>query len=119
MASKRIEIYQCPSHLIIHLKRFKHQTPTLFTAASKKLTNLVSFPVEGLDLHEYAANGGVYDLYAVSNHTGNLKNGHYTAYCLNPINRNWYLFDDHKVTPVAADKVVTKQAYVLFYKLRN
>lgn len=63
--------------------------------------------------------GGVYDLYAVSNHTGNLKNGHYTAFCLNPVTKQWYLFDDHKVTLVAAEKVVTKQAYVLFYKIRE
>jgi len=38
----------------------------------------------------------------VSNHFGNLKNGHYTAYARNPVYGKWNNFDDHIVTEMAA-----------------
>lgn len=46
----------------------------------------VSFPLESLDLtkHITGRTDGeklIYDLYAVSNHYGNMGFGHYTAYC--------------------------------------
>jgi ubiquitin carboxyl-terminal hydrolase 4/11 len=36
----------------------------------------------------------IYDLYAVDNHYGGMGGGHYTAYCKNPEDGNWYNFDD-------------------------
>jgi hypothetical protein len=36
-----------------------------------------------------------YDLYAVSNHYGGLRSGHYTAVCKNPVVERWFKFDDH------------------------
>ena len=57
----------------------------------------------------------VYDLYAVVNHQGDTPiSGHYTASCL--VDDGWHLFDDAHVEPLAAHQVVTKEAYVLFYK---
>lgn len=47
----------------------------------------VSFPLESLDLtkhvigNEHTGEKLIYDLYAVSNHYGNMGFGHYTAYC--------------------------------------
>jgi ubiquitin C-terminal hydrolase len=32
----------------------------------------------------------IYDLYAVSLHSGGLGGGHYTAVCKNPVNNKWY-----------------------------
>ena len=91
----------------------------MFTAANKKISTLVQFPIEGLDLKPYVkSGGGIYDLYAVSNHYGNLKNGHYTAYIRSVAHRKWYTYDDHKVTSMDAGKTVTKNAYVLFYRKR-
>ena len=63
-------------------------------------------------------NGAIYDLYAVSNHFGNLKNGHYTAYIKSPIYHKWYSFDDHKVSEILEADIVSKAAYVLFYRKR-
>ena len=52
--------------------------------------------------------------------------GHYTAFVnqavarglADPAGRNWLHFDDHSVSSVPAARVVTRAAYVLFYKLR-
>ncbi|KAK4016756.1 hypothetical protein OUZ56_031722 [Daphnia magna] len=66
----------------------------------------------GLDEH-------VYDLYAVCNHHGTgLVGGHYTAYCRNPTDGMWYLFDDAHVSRVKESDIVTTSAYILFYQRR-
>lgn len=61
----------------------------------------------------------MYDLYAVSNHYGGLGGGHYTAFCRNAEDGNWYEFDDSYVRQVPASSVVTEAAYVLFYMRRD
>lgn len=61
----------------------------------------------------------VYDLYGVSNHYGSLNGGHYTAYCLNPLYNKWFEFDDTDVSRIDESKLVSKAAYVLYYKLRT
>lgn len=43
----------------------------------------------------FAANA-VYNLYAVSNHSGTTMGGHYTAYCRNPSSGEWYTFNDSR-----------------------
>ncbi len=57
----------------------------------------------------------VYDLYAVCNHLGTMTRGHYTAYCRNPADAHWYMFDDSKVQPLEEEDLVTPGAYLLFY----
>ena len=61
----------------------------------------------------------LYDLYAVCNHTGGMTGGHYTAYCKNPVDSTWYLFDDMRVERISERQIVTKAAYLLFYARRN
>lgn len=61
----------------------------------------------------------LYDLYAVCNHTGGMTGGHYTAYCKNPVDASWYLFDDMRVEKISERQIVTKAAYLLFYARRN
>jgi len=36
----------------------------------------------------------VYDLFAVSNHTGSLLSGHYTAFTKHPYSHKWHGFND-------------------------
>ncbi len=61
----------------------------------EKINELIDFPVEGLDLAQYvkgphcAEAPPVYDLYAVSHHSGGLGGGHYTATCKNFHNDKW------------------------------
>ena len=67
----------------------------------------------------------VYDLYGVANHFGSLNGGHYTAFVKNPMAAKWYEFDDNIVNKLGRtpeeiyQTVMTKSAYVLFYKLRK
>ena len=56
-----------------------------------------------------------------------MSGGHYTAYCKNFLNNKWFEFDDESIYIVAKDDdedkirqhVVSRAAYVLFYKLRK
>ena len=79
--------------LIINLKRFR--------GTQSKQNTLVNFPKDGLDMSEFVVSRDnpphrpVYDLFAVSNHIGQLSAGHYTAMTLN--RGKWYQFNDHKV----------------------
>ena len=57
-----------------------------------------------------------YDLTGIVCHHGTAGGGHYTAYALNPINEEWYEFDDSYVTQVEPSAVVNAEAYVLFYR---
>ena len=118
LAKKKIEIYTCPEILIIHLKRFKNNS---------KLRNLVKFPIEGLDMGKYIHykenenenNDYIYDLFAVSNHDGDLNGGHYYAYCKNIYENKWFEFNDSCVSEINDNNIVSKSAYVIFYKKRN
>ena len=116
LAKKKIEIFTCPEILILHLKRFKN---------TSKLENLVKFPIENLDMgkyiiyNEYNKSDNIYDLFAVGNHFGGLHGGHYIAYCKNFLDEKWYEFNDGYVEEIAHDKIVSSNAYVLFYKRKN
>lgn len=86
-ARKKMDLYKLPPVLIIHLKRFlknDHET-SFFRNASRKITEMVDFPLRTLDMSEYLINeeekkeNWIYDLYGVSNHMGKLHGGHYTA----------------------------------------
>lgn len=62
----------------------------------------------------------IYDLIGVSNHYGSMSFGHYTAFCYNHYNKDWYEFDDSHVSRVSDPaKVVSEAAYQLFYKRRG
>ena len=115
-----MEVYSAPDYLIIHLKRFSHQRNQLF--GSRKLNNFINFPVNGLDMSQYIVKKQgdcLYDLYAVSNHFGSLNGGHYTAFAKNPYYNRWFNFDDSEVDRATEENVVSKAAYVLFYKRRG
>ncbi|XP_045887994.1 ubiquitin carboxyl-terminal hydrolase 11-like [Micropterus dolomieu] len=118
LATKKLDLWSLPEVLIIHLKRFSY---TKFTR--EKLDSIVDFPLRDLDfsgclLKKSLSNGeppSRYDLIAVSNHYGGLRDGHYTSYACNKDNGQWYYFDDSKVTYAQEDQIVTNAAYVLFY----
>lgn len=118
-ATRSTLLWHCPSRLIIHLKRFDN-------ALSKNNTK-VTFPITELDMSDYLSSyveeKCIYDLYAISHHSGSLKFGHYTAYTLNPLNRQWYLFNDDNVLHIKNDELETKLvnngAYILLYKKRD
>ena len=120
-AKNKIELYKIPKILIIHLKRFEN---------GQKIKTFIDFPVNGLDISPFISRSSPhhsnpsikYDLFAVSNHYGELEYGHYDANCLNYVDHNWYNFNDKKVEIIEnnnPDLIVTRNAYVLFYRQRK
>ena len=93
---KKFDIWSSPDVLILHLKRFQY-TPGQFIVHREKINELVTFPLQELDLTNYVKGiiqpdaPPVYDLYAVSEHSGGLGGGHYTAICQNFSNGKWYV----------------------------
>ena len=80
-ATKQLQLWALPRVLVLHLKRFR------FSAhAREKVRTLVTFPTDGLDLAARVLGpggaaggaGAVYDLFAVTHHTGSLAGGHCT-----------------------------------------
>jgi hypothetical protein len=70
---------------------------------------------------EQATNGErpLYDLYAVVNHHGGARSGHYIAYAKSRRDGLWYSFNDRMVTQVHENAVVTESAYLLMYEQRG
>ncbi|EHB04532.1 Ubiquitin carboxyl-terminal hydrolase 43 [Heterocephalus glaber] len=137
----KLSLWTLPNILIIHLKRFCQ-----VGERRNKLSTLIKFPLSGLDMAPHVAQRStsckpvpgpwpswkqpaslptsypvdfLYDLYAVCNHHGSLQGGHYTAYCRNSLDGQWYSYDDSTVEPIQEDEVNTRGAYILFYQKRN
>ncbi|CAG9135075.1 unnamed protein product [Plutella xylostella] len=113
---KWLSVQKFPQVLVIHLKRF---SPT--ERFRGKLNVVVEFPLSQLDMSPHAATRqpALYNLYAVSNHSGTTYSGHYTAYCKHPYTGEWHEYNDSRVTPISARSVVSSEAYVLFYELQR
>uniref|UniRef100_A0A8C4S8Z7 ubiquitinyl hydrolase 1 n=1 Tax=Erpetoichthys calabaricus TaxID=27687 RepID=A0A8C4S8Z7_ERPCA len=79
LATKKLDLWSLPEVLIIHLKRFSYTK-----YAREKLDTIVEFPIRDLDFSRYLLKKTVpqdeppsrYDLIAVSNHYGGLRDGH-------------------------------------------
>ena len=108
---KRLEIDKFPKYLILILKRFKYTT-----VFSTKIDNLISFPIESLDITNYVVQkeGKIkYDLFGVVNHVGSLSGGHY--HCDIKQENLWIKYDD-SYTSEYDKKIETSNAYLLVYK---
>ena len=124
---KKMDIYKSPYYLIIQLKRFKHHNirnsilGSIYSGDGKNST-YIEFPIKNLDLSSYVigpeSNNNIYDLIGITNHYGGISFGHYTAYCLN--NGKWYEFNDESVSFIQNENdLISKAAYILFYKKRD
>ena len=105
---------------------------------TRKKQNFVNFDLRNLNLNHYVVPGfenqfSHFNLYAVSNHFGNLEGGHYTAYASSDVLKRWYKFDDQvrqrglwpalklilctmqDVSVMDPADVVTPAGYILFY----
>ncbi|KAM9745609.1 ubiquitin carboxyl-terminal hydrolase 43 [Menidia menidia] len=133
----KMSLWTLPDILILHLKRFMQ-----VGERRNKLTTFVHFAPTGLDMtpHMVSRSKGpppapagwnqprrpeaappdfLYDLYAVCNHHGGMHGGHYTAFCRNSVDGQWYSYDDSSVELVPEAEVCTRGAYILFYQRRN
>ena len=126
-AKKKMELYSTPPILFISLKRFKSGKGSYF---KDKLEDRVVFDIDHLDISDIVISNKnsdgtkkgeiIYELYAISNHYGNMGFGHYTAFAKNALDNEWYEFDDSHVTKVKdPSKIITDAAYNLFYKRKD
>ncbi|KAG0284703.1 ubiquitin-specific protease doa4 [Linnemannia gamsii] len=122
-ATKQLTISRVPDVLLIQLKRFSSEGPF-----KNKIKAMVQYPIENLDLTKYlpkrTANQGpvepaIYNLYAVSNHSGEVSSGHYTACVRDTTFNGWTNFDDTRVSPCDKSVAVSEHGYTLFYVRRK
>ena len=109
---RHIRFFSLPDILIIDFKRF--------TASLRKNQILIDFPIKNLDLSDYIVGYNKesykYDLYGICNHSGSVMGGHYTSFVKNA-NGSWYHFNDTHITEIKDEnKIITPQAYCLFYR---
>jgi len=115
-ADKKFDIWKLPNVLVIHLKRFQYNRYW-----RDKITTRIEFPTDDLDMKDYVVNtkeeNTTYQLFAVSNHSGGLGGGHYTAFAQNYTNKKWYSFNDSSTSSVSSlSTLQSGSAYLLFYK---
>jgi hypothetical protein len=74
--------------------------------------------MNNLNLNDFVVSGedNLYDLVCVCNHKGNSRSGHYYAYCRDLLSDSWYEYNDEEVRTIEGENVVTKYAYLLFYR---
>jgi len=118
-AVKQNNIWKCPKILIISLKRFQKTK----TGIRSKIENFVSFPFT-LDMKKYITkindnNNTIYELNAVVNHVGGLTGGHYYCYAKNSYTGKFYNFNDTSVSLMENDKIITENAYLLYYTIKQ
>ena len=110
LARKKIDIWRMPQVLIIHLKRFQ-----CARGFRNKIEAIVDFPIETkLDVRQFVEGEppGTYTLFGISNHSGSLYSGHYTAF--SKVDNQWYNFNDSYVSK--ADPTPDSSSYLLFYQ---
>lgn len=109
---KKIFIWESPKYLIIHLKRF-----SMIAGNLVKNNIVISSPIN-ITITSICKRQYNYRLYAVIQHSGSMRGGHYVAYVNNIVNKKWYLFNDSSVNQIPNPKDltdITAQAYILFY----
>ena len=98
-SNKRIEIGDAGPILVVHLKRFfgmnKNTAPVIIND---------TLPIKSRS----------YKLYAVCNHVGSIRGGHYTA-SVRKRSGEWLLCNDAFVTTLNSLPKTSAEAYILFY----
>jgi len=113
-STKRYSLYRLPKILVVHLKRFSPSERN-----RNKLSTTVTFPLNGLNLSRYtdSVTNCSYNCYAISNHSGTLYSGHYTAYAKHAQSGQWHSYNDSRVSKCSSSNVISNEAYLLFFEL--
>ena len=106
---KGITFWSFPNILIVCLKRHTYD--------GNKNSNFIDYPFE-LDLSPfvvgYNPSNFIYDLVGICAHSGNVNNGHYTAFVKK--NKDWFFCNDECIQVVENEKYLKiNDAYCLFY----
>jgi len=117
-ATKKFDIWKSPKILIVHLKRFVYEQHY-----RGKISQHVKFPLLNFDLNRFVmsdedklSHPPIYNLFAVSDHSGGLNGGHYTAYAKNHLDNQWYHFNDSSTSSANPNNFRNAGAYLLFYE---
>ena len=109
---KTITFWSLPKILVVILKRFSPD-------GSRKLQNLIDFPLTDLNLSKYVRGYNPasyqYDLFGVCNHMGGVNGGHYTSFVKNKKGQ-WLHYNDTNVERIDSSQIVSPKAYCLFYR---
>ena len=116
--NRTLDVWKLPPFLVLTLSRFSFDS-----RSAQKVTSFVEYPVsdslslEALigaeaPLQEFSD----YELYAVIEHEGSVNRGHYTA--MLKANGTWLSANDARVTTISEANVLTRNAYMLFYRWR-
>ena len=100
---KNYEINKLPHVLILALKRFKYNENMNF-----KLKQLITYPMNDFKLKDKT-----YNLFGVIYHYGSINSGHYV--CAVRKENKWILCDDSRVYEIDQKRVLSSNAYILFY----
>ena len=112
--NESMKIALLPNVLIISLQRINPKTG-MKNEAAVKFYEGIDF-IDIIDTEIQNTNLTKYELFAISNHIGNINSGHY--YSQIKIDKNWYCFEDSKVYKIGPQiDMNTKEVYTLFYKL--
>jgi hypothetical protein len=118
-SKQKLQIYKPPNYLIILLKRYNFKKNYGNIYYGEKNNSFITYPINNFDIREYIVgpekNKAIYDLYGVIEHYGTMNQGHYTAICKN--NDKWISYNDANLS--ISKNPVSKNAYVLFYKMQN
>lgn len=117
-ATKRLKLFYVPKNFIILIKRYDTKMLGKNKIQLLKNSQLVQYPINGLNLSDYCLGPKtpkpVYDLFAVSQHSGSIEGGHQATACRNF--GKWHEIDDMTVFPSEDDLVVSPEGYILFYR---
>ncbi|KAI8899632.1 hypothetical protein BC833DRAFT_619235 [Globomyces pollinis-pini] len=113
-ATKGLKLSKLPQILVLHLKRFRYNP-------NKKLDHSITYPLN-LNMQEYQSDflktlNTNYTLIAISNHSGSVHGGHYTATTKNWNDDGWCERNDSQVTSLGSGQPNNNtSAYILFYE---
>ena len=117
---RQIKLMRVPKYLILVLKRF--------TNSLTKNNNIVTFPIDSLDLSGHAEGYDKYEselkLVSIGCHRGSINGGHYFSICRH-VNGKWYVFDDDTSIEFNIDiernkNILFTCGYILIYQnLKN
>jgi len=109
--TKQHYFWKCPNILVVFFKRWDN--------FGNKIDTEIDFPVDNLDMSKYVKgyfpDSYQYECYGVVNHIGGSGGGHYYSFVKN-IDGNWYKYNDSVITTMNHTRLVSENAYCIFYR---
>ena len=115
-AKKKMSIWTTSEYIFFCYKRYLN-----LQLVTVKNSQEITTPFHNLDLSLYVEdnkpNENIYDLCAVTFHSGNLNNGHYVI--ARKMQNGWMVFNDNTVTPIKESDINNRNAYYMVYQRRK